>query len=66
MTDSDFDVTEVGELNRLKQQSTQRGARLQIIRKWMAQNIGGLDLWDEFLFDHPEAADWFEDNGVPK
>jgi hypothetical protein len=46
----------------LRQQVTQRGARMQIMRKWLMEWAGLKRLTDAY----PEAADWFDADGVPK
>lgn len=43
------------ELDHLRELAAQRGARLQILRDAMRE----VD-WYHFLYDHPEAADWFD------
>jgi len=50
------------EIEHLRQQVTQRGARMQIMWDWMAETFR----LDEFYRDNPEAADWFDADGVPK
>ena len=56
----------------LAKRATQRGARMQIMRRWMKQytfNAGGFVdhwCWNDFLKEYPDADDWFDDNGVPK
>ncbi len=49
------------EIERLRQQVTQRGARMQIMREWMRATD-----WQHFVDDHPRAADWFDEDGVPR
>lgn len=49
----------------------QRGARMQIMREWLAgMESGSLwegdDAWEALVEARPEAADWFDDRGVPK
>lgn len=41
--------------------STQRGARMQIMSKWMKRDTS----WSEFISDYPEAREWFDADGVP-
>ena len=47
-------------IEELEKESTQRGARMQIMREYMTSGE-----WKLFLDAHPEAADWFDDDGVP-
>jgi hypothetical protein len=61
-------VTTISELS---QKATQRGARMQIMRRWMMEYshyfVGRpIGCWDEFLKKHPQADDWFDEDGVPK
>lgn len=46
---------------------TQRGARMQIMREWMDSNrgIGPPTEWWYFVEERPEAAKWFDADGVP-
>lgn len=48
------------ENERLRKCCSQRGARLQVLREWMRE-----DSWKAFCFFHPEAREWFDDDGVP-
>ena len=50
------------EIEHLRQQVTQRGARMQVMWDWMAETFR----LDEFYKDNPEATDWFDADGVPK
>jgi hypothetical protein len=56
--------------NGFAQTACQRGARMQVMREWMeCEQIdiaGAPYAWDEFVNDKPEAADWFDDEGVPR
>jgi predicted RNase H-like nuclease (RuvC/YqgF family) len=56
------------EIESLRKKAGQRGARMQIMQEWIEQapSPTDLSLWGHFLDDHPEAADWFDDDGVPK
>ena len=59
------------EIERLREQVTQRGARMQVMREWMDSGVelmgaGAWPVWYGFLEDHPEAAEWFDEEGVPK
>jgi hypothetical protein len=50
------------EIERLRWQLGQRGARMQIMREAFRETD-----WLQFVsYDHPEAADWFDADGVPK
>lgn len=53
----------------LERESTQRGARMQIMRDWMEETPERLwgDLWQMFLGEHPNSdyQDWFDADGVP-
>jgi hypothetical protein len=37
---------------------------MQIMREWMATRAG-MRVWASFCLEHPEAADWFDEDGVP-
>jgi hypothetical protein len=52
----------------LKKCCTQRGARMQIMRDWMDSNLGlgGPSEWWYLVEERPEAAEWFDTDGVPK
>jgi hypothetical protein len=55
------------EIDRLRQQVTQRGARMQIMREYLTQYSGGsATLWRDFCRTRPQADDWFDADGVPK
>jgi hypothetical protein len=58
------------EIDRLRQQVTQRGARMQVMREWMLdRELNGCDAaiaWWAFVEERPEAAAWFDDDGVPR
>ena len=49
--------------------ASERGARMQIMREWMQQTFYQhppyRKLWRWFQHDHSEAADWFDEDGVP-
>lgn len=49
------------EIERLRQQVTQLGARMQVMREWMMPND-----WRHFVVTKPEAAEWFDEDGVPR
>lgn len=49
------------ELQYYKNQAAQRGARMQMLREWFR-----IYEWDKFVRAHPEAKDWFDEDGVPK
>ncbi len=55
-----------------QRRATQRGARMQIMREWMQQysyeksNFFDNSCWHDFMKAHPEAADWFDEDGVPE
>jgi hypothetical protein len=51
----------------LKKCCTQRGARMQIMRDWMdsKRGIGPPAEWWYFLEERPDAAKWFDADGVP-
>ena len=52
------------------QKATQRGARLQIVKEWMQRHELMWSCvhhpWDLFLLDRPDAADWFDADGVTR
>ena len=52
------------EIERLRQQVTQRGARMQLMREYLTQYSGGL--WRDFCRMKPEAESWFDTDRVPK
>ena len=55
------------EIERLRQQVTQRGARMQLLWQYLTQYTGGsAALWRDFLRNKPQAASWFDADGVPK
>lgn len=51
------------EIKRLRQ-------RMQIMREWMQDaelmGAGAWAAWYGFVYDHPEASDWFSEDGVPR
>lgn len=54
-------------LEKANRLATQRGARMQIMREWIADQSYSMDIrgWEGFCLDHPEATDWFNEDGVP-
>ena len=52
------------EIEHLRQQVTQRGARMQIMLGWLQRDPAGL--WYAFCRDIPDATLWFDADGVPK
>ena len=52
------------EIERLRQQVAQRGARMQLLRGWMLAGTGRV--WELFCHENPEAVSWFNSDGVPK
>lgn len=61
----------MNELTQIFQKATQRGARMQIMRRWMREypygnGFGNYRCWDHFLKTYPEAVNWFDEDGVPK
>ena len=52
------------EIERLRQQVTQRGARMQLMLEWLQRDPAGL--WYAFCRDIPDATLWFDADGVPK
>jgi hypothetical protein len=55
------------EIERLRQQVTQRGARMQLMREYLGRYTDGNGtLWGDFLRTKPHAASWFDADGVPK
>lgn len=48
-------------IEKLERLSTQRGARMQIMREWMVRHY----IWDPLLRENIEASDWFDADGVP-
>ena len=53
-------------IKRLEQESTQRGARLQIMREWMVDTLwDGHSTWHRLLQERPGVIDWFDFDGVP-
>ena len=54
------------EINAANKLATQRGARMQMMREWMrGSQWDGDNPWHEFQRDYPDAADWFDADGVP-
>lgn len=47
------------ENEQLEECCTRRGARLQLLRSWITD-------WRLFVVNHPEAAAWFDQDGVPR
>ena len=49
---------------------SQRGARMQLMKKWMEENDhedSERTCWQMFLYDFcDEPESWFDDDGVPK
>jgi hypothetical protein len=62
-SDAERELAEArAEIERLRQQVAQRGARMQIMREAFRETD-----WLQFVsYEHPEASDWFDDDGVPK
>ena len=55
------------EIERLRQQVTQRGARMQVMRDYLTRYSGpSTTLWRDFCRVCPEAAAWFDEEGVPR
>ena len=55
------------EIERLRQQVTQRGARMQVMRDYLTRYSGpSTTLWRDFCRVRPEAAAWFDEEGVPR
>ncbi len=68
------------EIERLRQQVTQRGARMQVMHDYLTQyssqsttldyltqySSQSTTLWRDFCRVCPEAAAWFDDEGVPR
>ena len=55
------------EIDRLRQQVTQRGARMQVMRDYLTRYSGpSTTLWRDFCRVCPEAAAWFDEEGVPR
>ena len=48
-------------LEKANRLATQRGARMQMLKTWIDMN----KKWESFLIHMPEAADWFDADGVP-
>jgi predicted RNase H-like nuclease (RuvC/YqgF family) len=55
----------IKEIEQLRKKAGQRGARMQIMREWIAMRAG-IRVWASFCLEHPEAANWFDADGVPK
>ena len=51
-------ANEVGQLDSVL---CKRTARLQVLRESMS-----VLQWHHFCFDHPDAEEWFDEDGVPK
>ena len=47
-------------IEELKKESSQRGARMQIMRRWITT-----ENWTRMLEFYPQAKDWFDAYGVP-
>lgn len=56
------------EMDDLRKKATQRGARMQLMRDWLAspENGAGSAEWDWFCERYPNALDWFDEDGVPR
>jgi chromosome segregation ATPase len=55
------------EIERLRQQVTQCGAKLQVMHDYLTQYSGpSTTLWQDFCRVHPEATTWFDEEGVPR
>ena len=55
------------EIERLRQQVIQRGARMQTMRDYLTRYSGpSTTLWRDFCRVRPEAAEWFDEEGVPR
>jgi hypothetical protein len=55
-------LAQAAEIERLRQQVTQRGARMQVMREAWRQTD-----WMQWIsYDYPEAREWFDDDGVPR
>lgn len=60
-------------IEELEKESTQRGARMQIMMEWMSHtdmtdpDVTDAFSWvaDAFTFSYPESKDWFDSHGVP-
>lgn len=53
----------------LRKRVIQRGARMQVMKEWMMDARcadATFNVWDFFLTNHPEFADYFDEHGVPK
>lgn len=54
------------ELHTLRRLAGQRGARMQLLREWMAARGGSKQtLWWHYCDQNPEAKKWFDKDGVP-
>ena len=56
------------DVEELKKLATQRGARMQIMRDYMASalDVDGNVVWWRLLRERPEVRGWFDEEGVPK
>jgi hypothetical protein len=56
------------ELSDLKEKALQRRVRIQIMYEWLSspETGAGSAEWEWFCNRHPEAFDWFDNDGVPK
>jgi len=68
VTTSSVDILLRHEIERLRWQLGLRNTRMHVMREWIDQapSPNDLGMWAHFLDDHPEAADWFDADGVPK
>jgi hypothetical protein len=55
----------LAENERLAKCCTQRGARMQIMRDWLAYPSQPSDGWERFVTANPSAGQWFDSDGVP-
>jgi len=50
------------EIAELRKKAGQRGARMQIMREFLHRSPA----WSAMIHQRPQAADWFDSDGVPK
>ena len=54
------------QLHELGKCCTERGKRLQIMYNWMCDTMPlNLNIFNDFIGQHPEAKNWFDENGCP-
>ena len=50
------------EIEQLRKKAGLRGARMQIMREFLHRSPA----WSAMIHQRPQAADWFDEDGVPR